>query len=302
MNESFVEKSFTGEHLEIIRAANKILADFGAQGFDLTLRQLYYQFVATQPLAAEFLNREQSYKRLGSIINDARLAGLIDWSYIVDRNRETSIPPAWEDPSDIVESAAKSYQINLWEGQDHYVEVWVEKAALIGVVERPCAEWRLPSLACRGYTSQSEVYGASKRLLAAIRRGQTPVILHLGDHDPSGVDMSRDIKDRLDLFTRSDVDLRRLALTMDQVREVNPPPNPAKLTDSRCGAYMQLYGDESWELDALSPTYIAKLISDEVRDLLNLDLFAERREREAEERKLLTECSDRWEYVAEFLA
>lgn len=79
------------------------------------------------------------------------------------------------------------------------------------------------------------------------------VILHLGDHDPSGIDMTRDISDRLELFG-ADVEVKRIALNWDQIDEFTPPPNPAKLSDSRAGAYIAEYGDESWELDALEPT------------------------------------------------
>jgi hypothetical protein len=287
--------------MAVINAANAILSNFAQQGFDLTLRQLYYQFVATQPLEEPFLNKEQSYKRLGSIINDARLAGLIDWARIIDRTRNVTIPNAWTTPADIIESAAVSYQIDLWKDQRYYVEAWVEKDALIGVLEKPCKAWRLPSFSCRGYTSQSEVHGASKRLLSAVHRGKIPVILHMGDHDPSGVDMSRDITDRLSMFCRQDVDLRRLALTIEQVQEQEPPPNPAKLTDSRCAGYIEKFGDESWELDALSPTYIADLIDAEVLKLVDLGKFNARKVQEAEEKKLLQKCSDQWDDVVEFL-
>ncbi len=164
---------------------------------------------------------------------------------------------------------------------DHCVQIdiddgVVEKDALVGVIEAACERWRIPFFSCRGYTSQSELHAAGKRLARrAAVRDQDPLVLHLGDHDPSGIDMTRDITERVSMFARRGVEVRRLALSMAQVEELSPPPNPAKITDSRARRYIQEYGDESWELDALTPNYIADLIAAEVEDELDADEWAE---------------------------
>lgn len=124
------------------------------------------------------------------------------------------------------------------------------------------------------------------------------MLLHLGDHDPSGKDMSRDIVDRLRVFETYDVEFHRLALNMDQIEEYTPPPNPTKLTDSRASGYIDKYGHECWELDALEPTVIRDLIDENVCKYRNKRLFNSVIKREKEEKELLYDVSRHWDYVA----
>jgi hypothetical protein len=291
----YQSKSFNDSSREIIKKANEIIADYQAQGYMLTLRQLYYQFVAKQPLRVPFANNIQSYKRLGSIINDARLAGMIDWNAIEDRTRNLETLPSWASPREILESCSHQFRYDRWKDQPRRVEVWVEKEALVGVVQRIANEYRLPFFACRGYVSQSETWGAGQRFLAYERGGQDVVVLHLGDHDPSGIDMTRDNYDRLYMFTeQSNVEVRRLALNYDQVEQYNPPPNPAKLTDSRATAYIERFGNESWELDALEPSVIAELVRSQMPDLIDWDLWEAAIEREDEARARLAKLAKNW--------
>jgi hypothetical protein len=280
--------------LKLVKICNEIIAEYQAQGFTLTLRQLYYQLVSRDIIA----NRQREYKRLGSIVNDARLAGLIDWFAIEDRTRNLQRLSNWKTPEEIVQTCARSYHMDMWEGQQYRPEVWIEKDALVGVIEGVCDEFDIPYFSCRGYTSQSEMWAASRRL--ASYRGQTPIIFHFGDHDPSGKDMTRDITDRLELFMGG-LEVKRMALNMDQVEEYEPPPNPAKTTDSRYGAYIAEFGDESWELDALEPAVIATLIRNAITTLIDQDLWDERKEEIAESKKLLGLVASRWSTVIERL-
>jgi hypothetical protein len=252
--ELFIDRKFSEARLAMVNYANTIIREYQTQGFTLTLRQLYYQFVSRDLLP----NKQSEYKRLGSVINDARLAGLIDWDAIEDRTRNLKSESFWSSPNEILESAAYGYRANIWESQDYYIEVWLEKEAVVGVIEPVCRRWRTPYFACRGYSSQSEQWRAGKRFAQMIRFGKRVLVLHLGDHDPSGIDMSRDNDERLAMFARysMNLELKRIALNMNQVEQYNPPPNPAKMTDIRFGGYAAAYGDESWELDALSPVVI----------------------------------------------
>lgn len=290
--------AFKPESLQIIEKANDIIAQYQAQGFHLTLRQLYYQFVARDLLA----NTVQSYKRLGSIVNDARLAGLIDWEAIEDRTRATNIPTTWTEPSSILDACASQFRIDKWANQTFRPEVWIEKEALAGVIEPTCHELQIPFLSCRGYTSQSEMWSSACRLVRFRRQKQTPYILHLGDHDPSGIDMTRDIRDRLELFLHRPVRLNRLALNMDQVDEHKPPPNPAKTTDARFAAYMTAFGAESWELDALEPAMLARLIRTAVLAVRDEDLWNAKQVEEDEHRHLLDQAAKRWEDITDMLS
>lgn len=180
MKELYVYKKFSTDHVDVIDTANDIIDEYLIKGFTLTLRQLYYQFVARGLMA----NKQTEYKRLGGIINDARLSGRIDWEAIEDRTRSLRALPNWSDPSNILLGAAQSYRKPMWANQDYHVEVWIEKDALVGVIQGVCSGLDLPYFACRGYNSQSEQYRAGKRFAQAVREGRTPVVLHLGDHGP----------------------------------------------------------------------------------------------------------------------
>lgn len=270
------------------------MTDYHAQGYSLTLRQVYYQMVARDIIP----NNQRSYKNLGNLINDARLAGLIDWNAIEDRTRNLRGNSHWETPGEVVSSAAYSYHLDHWEGQDNYVEVWVEKDALIGIVGQICKRLDVNHFSCRGYVSQSEMWGAGRRLKQRYDAGQNVVLLHLGDHDPSGKDMSRDIVDRLGLFGIEEVEFHRLALNMNQIEQYNPPPNPAKLTDSRAAGYIYQFGPESWELDALEPQVISDLIKKHVSRFRDESVYKTVERRENHEKDLLKELAHYWPNVA----
>ena len=241
MKIAYKPKAFRASSLGIIEVANRIIESYAEQGFDLIVRQLYYQFIAQDLFPDEWFdekagskNSERNYKRLGKVVNDARLAGLVHWETLVDRTRPVVRTPTWENPADVIRSAHESFRIDFWEDQPHYVEVWVEKEALMGVVGRACSEWRVPHLACRGYTSQSAQWRSAQRMVEATDRGKTVTVLHLGDHDPSGIDMTRDNEERLWLLSGgADIQVHRLALNVPQVERYQPPPNPTKLSDTR---------------------------------------------------------------------
>lgn len=297
----YASRQFSPANRLVIRQANEIIQEYAAQGFDLTLRQLYYQFVSRDLLS----NTVQSYKRLGSIINDARLAGLIDWETIVDRTRNLRSLPHWRDPASIIDACSRQFRVDKWAEQEYRPEVWIEKDALVGVIEGVCEELDVPFFSCRGYTSQSEMWSAGQRLIGHCNSGQTPFIIHLGDHDPSGIDMSRDIFDRLQLFMEyhghDAAEVRRMALNMDQVEQYDPPPNPAKLTDSRSNTYVEEYGYESWELDALEPVVMADLIREAVEGIRDEDAWTAAVDRENEHQAELESVASQWSEVLEFL-
>ena len=292
----YVSKRFTARSQELIEWANEIIEEYAEQGFDLTLRQLYYQFVARDLLD----NTDREYKRLGSVVSDARLAGLIDWNAIKDRTRKLEELSHWDSPEEIIVGAMQSYRRDHWANQKYRPEVFIEKDALIGVIADICKELDVPYFSCRGYTSQSAMWAAGQRIIEHTENGQTPIILHLGDHDPSGIDMTRDNQDRLEMFTGG-VEVRRLALNMDQVNQYGPPPNPAKTTDSRFAAYIELYGGQSWELDALNPTVMADIIEDAVVGLRDKDAYQETLTQQGLETSQLHTVARNWERVIDFL-
>lgn len=286
----YKEIKFQKKSLDLIELVNQVVDEYSAQGYELTLRQVYYQLVARGYIP----NNERSYKNVGSLINDGRLAGLIDWHSVTDRTRNLRRESHWDNPADVIASARYSYNLDKWKGQPNYVEVWVEKDALVDIVGQACSPLDTPYFSCRGYTSQSEMWSAAQRFIRQEQR-EKRIIIHLGDHDPSGIDMTRDIQERLELFG-ADVFVKRVALTMNQIQTYNPPPNPAKITDSRASKYIDQFGDESWELDALEPKVITDLIKKQVtmyRDDAIYRAVCDKESREKEELKMLEHNYDR---------
>lgn len=317
----YTAKKFNAEHKTIVDRANAFIATYQAQGYTLTLRQLYYRFIATDTFPQSWVDAEynlknglgvdtkntvKNYKKLGDIISAGRRAGLIDWDAIEDRTRNLRRITAWSSPAEIIAACAEQFDVDFWKDQDHRVEVWVEKDALIGILEPVCTELHVPYFSCRGYTSDSEVWAAAQRLARYdTAEGKVPLVIHLGDHDPSGKDMSRDILDRLRLFSSNmaaaEIEVRRIALNWDQIEQYTPPPNPAKSTDARYKKYEEEFGDESWELDALDPDVIADLIRDAVRVLIDVDAWAAAEERRDEGRAKIASVSSRWEELTDDL-
>ena len=284
MQELFIEKDFRGETLTVIALVSSIMAEYAEQGYDLSLRQLYYQLVARGYLE----NSQREYNRLGRVVGDARLAGLLDWDGLVDRGRQTLYPGHWQDPAEIVDEIASVFRVDRWEDQPSHVEVMVEKDALSGVLEPVCRELDVRFTANRGYSSLSHLYRIGKRIRREWAR-KNIFVLYLGDHDPSGLDMDRDITERLELFSGVTLKVLRLGLTMKQIEALKPPENPTKLSDSRAEAYIAKFGYSSWELDALEPAFLADLVRGAVAIVRDDELYDAALEREKEMR---TELED----------
>ncbi len=298
MLEKFIDHQFRKASLDRIAQANAIIEEYSSDGLTLTLRQLYYQFVARGIIE----NTERSYKKLGSLVSKAREAGHVPWDAIEDRGRKALKVRGESDPRDVVHGLESQIVIDPWDEQKAYPEVWIEKDALVGTIERVCHEYRVTYMACRGYLSASEAWRAGQRFNRAVMRGKKPLIIHLGDHDPSGLDMTRDNEARSSLFSRFDVPVRRIALNMDQVEEFKPPPNPAKITDTRAGEYIRLHGGSSWELDALEPRTLADLVRHEL-DACISDRTAWKQvaDREEAAKTHLGQLYERWDDIVDLL-
>lgn len=185
--------------------------------------------------------------------------------------------------------------MDKWENQTYRPEVFIEKDAMLNVFSGICAELDVPYMSCRGYTSQSELWASGRRMLNWIEQGYTPIVFHFGDHDPSGIDMSRDIQERLSIFAEQEIEVRRVALNMPQIRQFRPPPNPAKSTDARYKKYEKQHGKDSWELDAIRPAVMTQLVRDNIEDIRDDDAWQERIDLEKEYVQVLKDLSNDWE-------
>lgn len=287
MKKQIVQINFQKKTLHLIDQMNGIIKEYREGGYPISLRQLYYQMVSRDYIE----NSKKSYDRIKAVSADARYAGLMDIDALTDRGRSLRSYSKWDSPADVINSAAYSFQLDLWQGQPYYVEVWVEKDALVDVVGRGCRETRTPHTSCRGFTSIDEIQKTATRLQS--KADKEVIILHLSDHDPSGVDMTRDLEKRItDLGAKAQI--KRIGLLMAQVQQYNPPPNYAKETDTRYPAYKKLYGEKCWELDALRPEVIESLVDSTIKQYLDLSQFEKMRELEREQRQELWQIANNY--------
>lgn len=307
MKEAFISKRFNTKSQKLLTKIIQITEDYAADNLDLSLRQLFYVLTDLHLIPKTV----KGYKNLGNLITDARLTGLIDWDVIRDRSRTALHSSHCDDITKVVNDMKWGFKVDMWQRQAHYIEVFVEKQSLEGVLEPVCYDMDVTFTSNKGYSSSSAVYDASKRYLAAAELGKKLHIIYLGDHDPSGIDMSRDIDDRFNRFMSTvqegfvhtddelnSIDprpyhLNRLALNMDQVRKLHLQSSPSKPKDLRLKSYVQRFKTKKcWELAAIEPRKMAKLVKDSISSLIDFKIWDEDKAREDKARAELQQFSD----------
>lgn len=269
---------------------NKILSiteEYASRAYKLTLRQLFYQLVSDETIP----NTQNEYFRLGKLLTEARMTGLIDWEIIEDRIRIPQMPNHFADIQELIEAALSSFKLDRWKLQGNYVEVWVEKDALAGILAQITENYHVCLQVNRGYPSTSALHDASLRLKQKDQEEKQTHILYLGDHDPSGEDMVRDITARLEEFG-CNVSVKKIALLKKQIKKYRLPPNPAKIKDPRTKGYITEHGSGSWELDALPPDVLTKIVESEIERLLDVKNFEKILRLEKTERSKLREMAN----------
>lgn len=288
---------------ELLEEIKEIVETYFEQDITLTNRQLYYQLVSKDIIP----NAQEIYKRICTFLTDARYGGFIDWEAIEDRGRVPEKHSEWENIKRLIESATYSYRLPRWNDQEYYVELYCEKQAMESVLKPVADKYHIYFGVNKGYSSASTMYNLAQRIKEKIQEGKKAVILYLGDHDPSGLDMVRDIHKRIcEFLTSGDecIDILGdeednpyfrvvpLALNMEQINQYNPPPNPAKITDPRAKWYLSEYGNKSWELDALEPKVLIKIADKGIRGFLDKEKYDFWIQREINEKKALEEFGD----------
>lgn len=267
---------------EVLFAQIDAIVDYYMEiGIKLTNRQLYYQLVGKDLVP----NKDKVYKRVCSFITDERYAGKIDWDAIEDRDRIPEKHADWDDVSDLMDSAISSYRLPRWKDQHNYVEIYCEKKAGVSVLQPIANKYHVYFGFNKGYSSASAMYDLANRVRDKIVAGKRAVILYFGDHDPSGLDMVRDIKDRITEFltggeyalayedVEDQFEVINSSLTKEQITKYNLPPNPAKLTDPRAKWYIEQHGNKSWELDAVDALELRKIATTAVEHYLDMDKY-----------------------------
>lgn len=276
MKESYIDWEPSPESQRRLGEIGQVLRQYERMGIRLTLRQLYYQLVTKNIIR----NEQREYKRLGTLLSKARLAGFVDWDIIEDRVRQAERAPQWETIQDIIDAASKQFRLPRWNDQPEYVELWCEKDALSSVLDPVCRELHVTLMVNRGYSSSSAMYESARRILREADGRETTVI-YLGDFDPSGEDMVRDVRDRLAIF-QVEAHVSKLALVPAQVAQYKLPPNPAKMSDSRASGFVARHGNSSYEVDALPPEVLQQLVRSAIEVRMDRAAYESVKTRESE--------------------
>jgi hypothetical protein len=260
------------EEIKQAEYMNTIIDEYTAQGYTLSVRQLYYQLVAR----AYMENTEKNYTDISKIVTKYRMAGLIDWSVIEDRGRVPHVTYYANSVSERLQDALYSFEVDRQLKQDRRIEVWCEKDALTGILKPVTEYYHVPLLVNKGFGSATAIYQGAERFKKAIREGQDCVLIYLGDHDPSGLNMiEEDIPERLTEFELPNIQIKHIALTMEQIHRYKPPKNPAKDSDTRFKNYKKEHGVYSWEVDALKPELLDSLLRQEIESSMDMSVFKE---------------------------
>ena len=224
----------------------------------MTVRQVFYQ--ATVKGIVE--KSEAGYSKVQTDLVAMRRNGQLPYDWLADNTRWQRKPVTFDSIQEALQDTAHFYRKSLWRNAECYVEVWLEKDALAGVVTPVTDEYDVPLMVARGYASLSFLHNAAEHIAAM---GVPTFIYHLGDYDPSGVNAGEKIEQTLrELAPDADISFARIGVTPEQIRAWNLPTRPTKQTDSRSKGF----GDISVELDAISPETLRGLVRDYLEQLM----------------------------------
>jgi len=255
----------------------------------LTLRQIYYRLVA----AARFENTKSKYNDLSKVIKQMRLDEMISWDALEDRTRRVSSKRGFTDAEEYLKYKVEGLNYSgfsrcMVQGQEKYIEIWVEKDALSRVFEEVAWDHCIRCVTCKGYMSISFLNKYRERANKAIEKGQEPVILYFGDFDASGVQMYEAAQENLiHNFGVAGIRFERVALNLADIHNYNLPNDPeaVKKTDSRCKAFVDKYGTYAVELDALHPRELKAMAVRAVEVELDMELVQEQKRLEIDDKE-----------------
>jgi hypothetical protein len=251
-SETSSTKRRTRKEIDSIRTA---LYDTLADDNPATVRQVFYRLVS----AGVIEKSEVEYKgRVCRLLAEMRRDGSLPFDWIADNTRWMRKPTSFSSVSDALRRTADFYRRALWDEQSAYVEIWLEKDALSGVLYDVTAAWDVPLMVTRGYPSLSFLYGAAYN----IRQIDKPTfIYYLGDHDPSGVNIPEVVeRDLRELAPECNIIFERLAVNEDQIKSLGLLTRPTKKTDTRSKSF---HG-ESVEVDAITPATLKSMVSNAI--------------------------------------
>jgi len=256
---------------EIVDAALDIFQQYDTA---ITLRQLYYRLVSRLLIP----NTINSYKRLSRIMVKAREDGDVPINCLEDRSRRVlgrgdlgynSAEEYLKKKITTLQDSWKSFTMPMWDDQPKNVMISLEKDALSRLVSREANRFSVRTFPTRGYPSFSFVQEMSRYITNQLG-GKPTVVLYFGDFDPSGVDIERDLSERLERYGAKSFTVQRIALTADQIKKYRLPPMPVKRSDARADSFLEEHGDKAVELDALDPNLLQTTVRKAVVKNINM--------------------------------
>jgi len=291
MTEEFCDKlHLRKDNIAKLNLINSIIEEYTEDNLTLTLRQLFYQLVTREIIP----NTGKEYKKLSPLLTKGRMAGIVDWEAIEDRLRVPYLPYWVHDMADALKDTARQHRLDRQKGQKNYLELWIEKDALSGFLKPITSHYHIQLMVNRGFSSTTAMHDAYERISEQESLGQEAIILYLGDHDPSGLYMIQDIKNRLNEFG-VDPEIKAIGLTMEQVKKYNPPPNTAKEKDPRAKKYIHEFGHVSWEVDALNPKILNALVKKNIESRIDMELFEKQLAQEEQDKERLRKIADEFD-------
>lgn len=256
----------------------------------LTLRQIFYRLVAD----CNYPNTSSAYCHLSKQLVQARKEGIVDKNMIEDRSRDflggdygfSNIEDYLNSRFNEFLSSPKVYSRNMWNDQPEFVVVFVEKDALSRVLSNVADHYNVMTAVSRGYASYTYII----QIIERFPIDKETTVLHFADHDPSGLDMTRDLQNRLSnysLYPLRIIQVERIALSYDQVHDFNLSPNPTKSADPRIDRYVSQFGEQCWELDAIDPNGLQRIAEEAIVRHIDRAAWKSTLERQELERKQL---------------
>jgi hypothetical protein len=233
----------------------------------MTLRQLFYRLVSTETIA----NSKADYQSLSRVMSRARERGEIPFEWITDRSRPEYSPNVFEDMGDYFRTVSHAYRRDLWIDQPSNVEIWTEKDALTGSIEGVARELGVPMRVGRGFVSVTRANEIAQRFAKLNTEGKDIHVFYLGDHDPSGLCIEDQVRDRVREYRSGPFTMQRLAIHAADIRNFNLPPLKIKQADTRASAFRRKHGEKCVEVDALPPTELRRRITEAVHSVVDVD-------------------------------
>ena len=249
----------------------------------LSDRAIHYGLLNDPPLIhasksdSVYANDMASYRALVDLLTRARIAGLIPMEVIADDTRSATI---WDTHPNVqsfvraeLDEFLKGYWRDLLQSQENHIEIVFEKLTVASIIKPLAAKYTIPCYPSRGYSSLPPRWELAERYR---KSGKNRLILiAVSDFDPDGEEIAHSLARSLrDDFGIKKIDAFKAALTAEQVERFKLPPKiRAKKTSSNYKRFVDKHGHDAFELEALEPDVVQRVLTETIDQVLDIDAF-----------------------------